>query len=708
MAICEGLDNHKGDGRCPNGVLGACVAHAPRTNTAAQRGAFLFSLISAAAAYSADAAAASLQSEKAEECEAPPRVVNFNAVVVGPATFCQDEDEEVSQLGDGIRSSEASGVFFDQLDIDGDGSVEPNEMAMFLRDEIGGTQFDTQSEVDSEVDTIMERLDQNHNDGLEMSDMLNYWTQLESLLTAEEVAEWIVYSVQLPKSIGRIFLENGITGYDFVEIVDNGGHVMQNELGIDKSSFRNKIVRQMQARMLGIGSTPSPPQQLSHRLESCKAVSLSWKKSSARVFPVHSYRIQRRDINLFGHHNQELISDSHRIDESFSASSRSDWRTVYVGGDDEFVDSGLQLGHNYMYRIQAWNSVGRSSWEVLDISHDLKRQRCSTRPSFLHNAAKPDRSIPPSAISINEGIEWLSIPRKLVWGLVVIVQVTYNALRFFFAFIALMAGIIRFRRASASSSANVATTLPYPWLWKGLNKVSKKFIGAEIIPRTMLGDRDALIEQEKLHDEQMMTTGLRGYDRLRLQKLNVEKAPLSRRSSLKKNHSTGDISRGLSVSFAPPKEIIVTTTSPPSKVSKYLFSRSPRKSSESVESTDGSHTSSQSSNTRRAKFSGSSLLTARSTEHPNGVALRNLSQGRDDDNICSECTKRFKIGKRYKHHCCRCMATFCHKCGKTTHSNFTSCKVPGDCICNSCLDELSARKKKYSTDRSRVSSSMST
>ena len=199
--------------RRPNGMLGVPL-RATRTTTGAQRGAFLFSLISAAAAAAdaTDTTAASVQREKAEECEAQPRVVNFNAVVVGPASFCRDEDVEVSQLGDGIRSSEASGVFFDQLDIDGDGSVEPNEMAMFLRDEIGGTQFDTQSEVDLEVDTIMERLDQNHNDGLEMSDMLNYWTQLESLLTAEEVAEWIVYSVQLPKSIGRIFLENGITG----------------------------------------------------------------------------------------------------------------------------------------------------------------------------------------------------------------------------------------------------------------------------------------------------------------------------------------------------------------------------------------------------------------------------------------------------------------------------------------------------------------
>lgn len=143
---------------------------------------------------------------------------------------------------------------------------------------------------------------------------------------------------------------------------------------------------------------------------------------TAGVFPVHSYRIQRRDLNLFG--NQELIGASHQTDESFSASSRSDWRTVYVGGDNEFVDSGLQLGHNYMYRIQAWNSVGRSSWEILDISYDLKRQRCSSRPSFLQNAAERDRSIPSSTISINEGIGWLSIPGKLVWGLVVIVQVS--------------------------------------------------------------------------------------------------------------------------------------------------------------------------------------------------------------------------------------------------------------------------------------------
>jgi hypothetical protein len=57
--------------------------------------------------------------------------------------------------------------------------------------------------VDEEVETIMERLDQNNNNGLEMSDMLHYWIKLETLLTAEEVSHWITYSVQLPSSVGE-------------------------------------------------------------------------------------------------------------------------------------------------------------------------------------------------------------------------------------------------------------------------------------------------------------------------------------------------------------------------------------------------------------------------------------------------------------------------------------------------------------------------
>ena len=143
-----------------------------------------------------------------EKCTEPRVVTNklFNFHRPRTNLHCEPTlitPRDVPQLGDGIRSTEASGIFFDSLDKDGDGAIEPEEMAAFLQNEIGGKQFDTQVEVDEEVGTIMERLDQNHNNGLEMSDMLNYWKQLETLLSPEEVSEWIVYSVQLPRSIGK-------------------------------------------------------------------------------------------------------------------------------------------------------------------------------------------------------------------------------------------------------------------------------------------------------------------------------------------------------------------------------------------------------------------------------------------------------------------------------------------------------------------------
>jgi len=598
------------------------------------------------------------------------------------------------QLGDGIRSSEASGIFFDSLDKDGDGAIEPEEVAIFLQEEIGGKQFDTQIEVDEEVGTIMERLDQNNNDGLEMSDMLDYWTQLESLLTTEEVAEWIVYSVQLPSSVGKIFLENGITGYDFLEIVDNGGKVLEDELGISKASFRNKIVRQMQARMLGIGSAPGTPQHFVHKLESCKAVTLSWDKSTARVFPVHSYRIQRRAINLFGSALPSSVDESASITNSNTFDSfKSDWKTVFVGSDTEFADSDLEMGHNYIYRIQAWNSAGRSGWQLIDLTNDLKKKKCSTKPS------------PKLIMSDNRGIpvheaetqgEWLTIPKNIVWAIVATVQFLYQSVRFFFALIALLAGMMRYRRATATSSASATATLPFPWFWRGINRLSVKYFGQECIPKTMLGDREALLRQEQLHDEQIMATGLRGYERLKkttreksggsVSKDKTERSKNNsnggiedRRSALKKvkSHSTGDLTSS-SVTFGLPSEVVIPNES--NTPNKFAWMRANKKCPTVSFISENSEESSRSSTTDGRK-KGTNIVPK--TSHPR------RSSYVDDGSRCSECEKKFRIGKRYKHHCARCMASFCHKHGRTTHSNFTSCKVPGDCICNSCLLTMS-------------------
>jgi len=664
--------------------------HRPRRKRLSQTARFLF--------LSCLIAVSSSNDEPKEECT-EPRVVNFN--FNPPSRFTPTvSPRDIPQLGDGIRSTEASGIFFDSLDSDGDGAIEPEEVAMFLQNEIGGKQFDTQIAVDKEVGTIMERLDKNQNNGLEMSDMLDYWITLESLLSAEEVSEWIVYSVQLPSCVGKIFLENGITGYDFLEIVDNGGKVLKNELGIDKVSFRNKIVRQMQARMLGIGSSPGTPQKFTYRLESCKAITLSWERSIARVFPVHSYRIQRRAINLFGNEssNEDSVPNSNNFD-SYSAST-SGWKTVYVGGENEFVDSGLETGHNYMYRIQAWNSVGRSGWETIDLSRALKKQRCSTKPSQQKFVTERGTSSPPE---VETQWEWMSTTKRVLWGTTAAVQFMYHSVRFVLALFALLAGMMRFRRATASSSASATTILPFPWIWNTINYLSWKAFGREFIPRTMLGDKEALMRQEQMHDERIMATGLRGYDRLRKIAESEEAGKdrsdpnnIDRRVAfnIKKYRSTGDILSSTN-SFGPPREVVV----PREVVTPNKFAWMRKRNNGNVSFGRNSSVVSESASLSPTLRSRGSNMSK--SDHPGAGTVRKLSRV-DDNNKCSECDKRFKIGKRYKHHCSRCMATFCHKHGRTTHNNFTSCRIPGDCMCNSCLEVLASRASL--SERSRHSS----
>lgn len=459
----------------------------------------------------------------------------------------------------------------------------------------------------------------------------------------------------------RIFLEHGITGYDFLEIVDNRGEALLHELGIDKQSFRNKIVRGMQARILGIGSSPEAPQKFIFKIESCNAVTLTWERSTGTIFPAHTYRIQRRGINLFGAENTNTIDFSTPNSDSANSSpmltSYSDWKTVYVGGDDEFADSGLETGHNYLYRIQAWNSIGRSGWETIDLSQTLRKQRCSTNPPSQYSLIS-ERGVK-SSVDIEHQLEWMAIPKKVSWGIIAVVQFIYHFFRFFFGLTAMLAGLMRYRRATATSSASAMTTLPFPRFWKAINHLSMTLLGHECIPKTMLGDKDALLLQEQLHDERIMATGLRGYNRTRSKQLEVVKVKssdnvLNKQPSLQKNrvHSAGDLSRA---ETAPNEVSIPREASPPKKLSWMWSLNNKGNGSEVSDVSFGSD------------------------------GLNRNSSHLDDDSRCSECRKKFKIGRRYKHHCARCMAVFCHKDGRTTHSNFSSCKVPGDCICNTCL-----------------------
>ena len=650
-----------------------------RTINHAARIAFLSSLFLAASSSNAPVIVPTSRREEEQVINSctSPMLLNFKPKI---PTLSNVSPRDIPQLGDGQRSMEASGLFFDSIDSDGDGQIEPEEISMFLKNQIG--ELKTQQAVDTEVVTVMASLDQNKDNGLEMADMHEYWIQLETLLTAEEVSEWIVYAVQLPLSVGKIFEDGGVTGYDFPEIVENGGQILLDDLGIEKASFRKKIVRQMQARLLGIGGVPSTPSKFDFKLQSCNAVTLSWERSTGRVFPVHSYRIQRRGISLFG--SSQNQGDTSVTDYSHTIRSNSDWKTVYVGNDLEFVDSSLETGHNYMYRIQAWNSVGKTGWESRDLSKALKRQRCSTKPSPM---------VTPRGLSTtrrhpmfdNEevGIGQESLPKRIVWGVIMFVQFIYHFIRGIFGVIAIGAAIMRFRRASASSSSQASITLPFVSFWEKVNKLSSKLVGREIIPKIMLGDRASLERQEQLHDERIMATGLRGYDRLR-QKSKNEDTGTKGHMTAKGTKKNSKVQYSEDVPAPLPGEVVVchevSKSLPPStkfwKRSHLTASFETKRSNDM--STDTEAESSERNN-------GSSVKSSRKTSSPR---LSRHYTDIDDGTRCIDCHKKFKFAKRYKHHCSRCMSVFCHKHGYTTHPNIISCKVPGTCLCNPCLKVL--------------------
>jgi len=436
-----------------------------------------------------------------------------------------------------MRSTSSSYLFFKSIDLDGDGTVRSSELSDFVTQKIGGSAFDADDEVEEGVSNAMAAIDGDNDGGLDPSDMFAYWTELESLLTADEVAEWIVHAVQLPESVGNIFKENVVTGYDFPELVENDGEALHAELGIEKPSFRKKIVRHIRTRMLGVGTVPAAPPAFDHKLESCSAASLRWGKSAAKGFPVHGYRVQRRAVDLIGgsdgawakqwlgskNANGGVAAESCRAEEmglgnessggeqcsvseatgwaggtSSSSSSSplftrsaSDWVTVYHGFELDFVDPSLEYGHNYFYRVQAWNSFGRSEWTLLDMSKSLREMNCTTLPTAVPAADArsllADTASTEGIIYSRDDVSWW--PRSILRGLHVIFHfVVHFVLAAVFAITVVTFAIMRVKRALAKSPdpAEVSVEPLLPWLWRGIDALSRA-LGVEFLPRSLLG-----------------------------------------------------------------------------------------------------------------------------------------------------------------------------------------------------------------------------
>jgi len=266
-------------------------------------------------------------------------------------------------IGDEHRDVVSSTAFFSSIDQDGDGILAGSELSTFLRDDIGGDQYDTNEEIDVEVKGLLTRVDLDAESGLDQRDMMSYWDRNLGLFSVDDVIEWLAHAVQLPDDVQSTFCAHHVTGFDFPELIENSGERLKTELGITNSMHARKIIRHIKARMVGLESIlpkvePDIPELIRNRM------SLTWKKIELESgFPVHKYRIQRKEFPI-----QELggvLLRMLRISRTPPPDKWKIWETVYDDKDNVYIDVSRKAGFEYAYRIEAWNALGRSPWVIL-------------------------------------------------------------------------------------------------------------------------------------------------------------------------------------------------------------------------------------------------------------------------------------------------------------------------------------------------------
>ena len=469
--------------------------------------------------------------------------------------------------------------------------------------------------------------------------------------------------------------------------------------------------------MLGIGSRPETPSGVQINLEGCSTAILKWKKSKADGFPVHKFRIQRRrlssdhDDQPFGNHSSKTSQkkcirnngDEQSFQEDSNGNSLStdiaqdvmdvldqhddgdkltctanyernmlEWQDVYDKSTPEFHDFSLRRGHGgYQYRIQAWNAVGKSDWVLVQFK-EWTRRKCHRQKS-----ERQTQTTYPSATSI---FSWFPFLFNFFYTFANVIMILFG----------LFVTALKVQRIYFPSSAmNIELTLAS--ILRNIDEFTVRMTGRRVIPqplRDMMMSKNLSVDKaydkranlDKCFGYQELTTMLTGGDEDK-----KEKAVKSKVKQSKKNMVSDPLSRNKS-----PAPLANIRTKPES-TSENITSINNLGSADETNQNGDQTLVDMGDNTLNCHQCDSDETDDNSTQDENNLIARSLRPANcfteSVDDVCNVCSKRYKFGKRKKHNCCICFSTFCHKHGRTTHSNFIACKVPGSCICNKCLEK---------------------
>ena len=283
---------------------------------------------------------------------------------------------------------------------------------------------------------------------------------------------------------------------------------------------------------------------LPHR---CDLVTLSWEKVEAvvqervsTVFPVHSYRVQRRLKSTFSPSALPIPLKSEKSNASDPPDSTSEpttpafssnyalstaYSTLYKGLDHEFTDSNLLPSAIYTYRIQAWNNIGNSAWQSFDYVTPARGKRGAGCDGALGREGKGGEGgdgmgggkVEPTTFMDVVSSYLYNVTEGAIGGgtttfknLYLFAQLALGAVQTFFTVLALLAAGMRLKRGSTTSTGSTNLVPLFPWIWRGLNAIGKKLVGTDILPAAMLTDVDGLRRAASESDISYGAVGLAG------------------------------------------------------------------------------------------------------------------------------------------------------------------------------------------------------
>jgi hypothetical protein len=660
---------------------------------------------SAVAAVVCAAAAWQLAPRQQQHQQQQQHEVVWHYATQPPARAVPQQQQPSSAAAASAAADINAGLFnsmFDSVDENHDGSIKRQEMRDFVSARGSGGAAsrlsDGLSDIDAGVTSTMHNIDINDDDNLTKADLLAYWGRLGSLLTVDEVADWVLHAVQLPLEVAHAFKAHSVTGYDFIDLMANSGALLEQELGITKATFRKRLVQRMEWKMWAMGTEPAPPTTVKWSSRLGGGLVVTWQPPHAdkHSFPVHKYLLKRRLLRSNSASLAVLGDDSScttagigtstaaggvsALSCSSSVDAAAVWITVLDGPGTTCVDGRLQSDSAYLYSLQAWNALGHSEAVTFEYVTDSEPADSSSNSYYYQYYTGSGSS------------------SGTAWRLELVGYTAATVIAGCLLYIVLKA---QDSSSSSSSSSNSS------------RKQAASGNGYDSPPQQQQQQQQQY--EQQYEQQQQQCSGVYASPATPARPLlHLSASPGKCRTVPTKNSSeqlheqelSSVRQRFRSSSLSPIRDSIGGATS---KLNPRL---PPMRSYSGDSTTVKKHVSSSSSSgvvsgsimrrvaARRAhsqqdfptSSTGSSAVAATSTlysalSRSDGAMSERLHASDDSGGcyICRSCAKWYST----RHTCRSCHKPFCHKHGRTTHT-LPVCPVGSNCVCQVCIAEWSS------------------